>query len=90
MYYESDITGDKITFIAQKAIEWMKVNYMNESEKFRDNSYCFVEFDHVYDDGYSHSQLCNLKTKYLVLVTRIGTINEHFKVVEIDGTSFSF
>ena len=90
MYYESDIKGDKKEFIAKKAIEWMRHNYMDESEKFRDNSYCFVEFNHVYKNAYSHSQLCNDNTKYLVLITRIGARNEHYKVIEITGTAFSF
>jgi hypothetical protein len=74
MYYEKDIKGDRNKFIARQAAEWLRVNCdLNTLDPPRFHGlYCFVEYNHVYAHGYSHTRIYNDKVKYLVLIEMLS------------------
>lgn len=70
MYYEKDIKGDKDTWIAQKATEFIFYNEFDD--KKLDNIFAWVEFGTVYSEGYSHTFINNANNAlYMVAVHRI-------------------
>jgi hypothetical protein len=83
MYYERDITGNKEEFIIQKACEWIAINSENvdiKNIKYKrlNNRYCIIEFNHVYNNAYNHSQISDIQsnyTKYLLIAGMIHIKN---------------
>jgi hypothetical protein len=70
MYHEKDIKGNRNEFIAGQAAEWLRVNInLNTINILAFHGlYCFVEYNHAYAHGYSHTQIYNDNVKYLVLI----------------------
>lgn len=71
MYYEKDIKGDKDTWIAKHATEFIFHNEFDDKWKL-DNIFAWVEFSVVYAEGYSHSFINNANNAlYMVAVHKI-------------------
>ena len=94
MYYEHNIKGNKNDFIFNQAVKWMKMNLLKDEDdenEWADGLYCFVEFNRVYKNGYSHSIIHRNESKYLVLVTRLfqNRANPHGYIMDLSDMSIN-